>query len=168
MVAKLLDITNQKFGLLTAIKATREKSGSAFIWEFKCDCGQICKVRATRVKRGEIQSCGCHKNGVLKQNRSIFPKQKFGMLTAICPSDTSTKRRPKWLFECDCSVIKDIRIGHVITGHTRSCGCLHNKNKDHFEIFGRSNLPEYKSWRAMLQRCYNINNDNYKYYGGQK
>lgn len=32
---------------------------------------------------------------------------------------------------------------------------------------GRMKLPEYNSWRAMKERCYNKNNKAYKNYGGR-
>lgn len=32
---------------------------------------------------------------------------------------------------------------------------------------GMTGTPEYNSWRDMVQRCINPNNDNYKHYGGR-
>lgn len=32
---------------------------------------------------------------------------------------------------------------------------------------GRSKHPLYRTWTKMKNRCYNINNDSYKYYGGR-
>lgn len=59
MMAK--NISGQKFGLLTAIRPTNERSGNSVIWEFKCDCGNILKINNYYVKRGRITNCGCIK-----------------------------------------------------------------------------------------------------------
>lgn len=71
MGLKQIDITNQKFGMLTAIrwvrneKGKRKKTGEFCYfnyWEFKCDCGNIKVLRKSRVKpicKSSIKSCGC-------------------------------------------------------------------------------------------------------------
>jgi hypothetical protein len=58
--SRLLDITGQRFGLLTALESTgrRNKSGSYF-WRCRCDCGNICEIPGDKLKGGETKSCGC-------------------------------------------------------------------------------------------------------------
>lgn len=34
-----------------------------------------------------------------------------------------------WEFQCDCGVIKPIRVAHVVAGKTMSCGCLKKISK---------------------------------------
>ena len=60
---QILDLTGQKFGKLTAIKATekRTKDGRV-IWKCKCDCGNECEVDTHSLKCGNTQSCGCLKS----------------------------------------------------------------------------------------------------------
>lgn len=55
-----LDLTGQKLNRLTAIEDTgkRNKSGQA-IWKCECECGRVCFVSASNLKRGNTQSCGC-------------------------------------------------------------------------------------------------------------
>ena len=48
--------------------------------------------------------------------------QKFGMLTAI-----KYLGKSKWLCRCDCGNMKEVQTGHLISGHTTSCGCRHKK-----------------------------------------
>lgn len=40
-----IDITGEKIGKLTAIKPTNERSGNCVIWEFQCECGNVCYAR---------------------------------------------------------------------------------------------------------------------------
>src|SRR5271157_1971523 len=58
-----LDITGQKFGMLTAIRFLYVKNEASF-WEFKCDCGNIKEAYATSVKTGNTRSCGCLRDSV--------------------------------------------------------------------------------------------------------
>jgi hypothetical protein len=36
-----------------------------------------------------------------------------------------------------------------------------------FSTHGMSKTPTYRSWEAMLRRCYNKKQSNYNYYGGR-
>jgi len=52
------DLTNQKFGKLTALKKVG-RHGSNAVWECLCECGNITKTMATSLKLGNTKSCGC-------------------------------------------------------------------------------------------------------------
>lgn len=54
-----LNITGQKFNMLTAIKYVKTTIDHKTVWQFKCDCGNIVEKIATNVKDGGIKSCGC-------------------------------------------------------------------------------------------------------------
>jgi len=57
---KKLDITNQKFGRLLAVKPLRNSSKNrGIIWLFNCDCGNSIEYIALKVKAGMKHSCGC-------------------------------------------------------------------------------------------------------------
>lgn len=51
-----IDITNYKYGKLTALNKDLKKSG---YWVFKCDCGKIKSMCKGEVLRGHRKSCGC-------------------------------------------------------------------------------------------------------------
>lgn len=53
-----IDITGQKFNLLTAVTSTHRKNGQTY-WLFKCDCGNEKIINKAEVKRGKSKSCGC-------------------------------------------------------------------------------------------------------------
>lgn len=54
------DITDKKFGRLTAISPTskRDENGS-IIWRCKCECGNIKEVSVSDLTCGFVRSCGC-------------------------------------------------------------------------------------------------------------
>jgi hypothetical protein len=57
---KYEDLSNQKFGLLTAIEPIRKKG--KIRWKCKCDCGNIIDVQTENLKHNVNQrSCGCIK-----------------------------------------------------------------------------------------------------------
>lgn len=59
-----VDITGQKFGMLTALRPTGEIRSHSMIWEFRCDCGALKAISRTALKTGTI-SCGCLRRKVV-------------------------------------------------------------------------------------------------------
>lgn len=53
------DYTGQKFGRLTFIKPTEERSQRSIVWELVCDCSKLVYARGVDVVRGQTHSCGC-------------------------------------------------------------------------------------------------------------
>ena len=53
-----LDLTGQRFGKLTALKPLG-KSGRAYKWLCRCDCGNECAVAVSNLRNGHTGSCGC-------------------------------------------------------------------------------------------------------------
>ena len=56
---RLIDITGQKYGRLTAIKRVANNKHNQVRWLFKCDCGKDHIADVAPVRRGKIASCGC-------------------------------------------------------------------------------------------------------------
>lgn len=55
---KIIDLTGQKFGRLTALKRAGAR-GSSALWLCQCDCGNLKEVTATHLRQGSVRSCGC-------------------------------------------------------------------------------------------------------------
>ena len=59
-MSNLVDITNQKFGRLTAVRRSAMRSKDGRIqWECLCECGAAVVVRGSNLRRGNTRSCGC-------------------------------------------------------------------------------------------------------------
>ena len=56
---RAIDLTGQRFGLLTVVRKTDKRQGSSVIWECKCDCGKTAFVSTIMLRSGNAQSCGC-------------------------------------------------------------------------------------------------------------
>jgi hypothetical protein len=52
------DLSNKKFGLLTAIKPVTTYNRK-YIWLCKCECGSLIEVRSDSLISGNTMSCGC-------------------------------------------------------------------------------------------------------------
>lgn len=63
-MAKLIDLTGKRFGMLTVIELAEKKvfpSGQTQTqWKCKCDCGKEVIVLSRNLKTGNTQSCGCY------------------------------------------------------------------------------------------------------------
>jgi hypothetical protein len=56
---KSKDITNKKFGRLTALKFIKRGNYSQQFWLYKCDCGKERILMKISVSFGNTKSCGC-------------------------------------------------------------------------------------------------------------
>ena len=79
-----IDLTNQKFGRLTALYPTNERKWSSVVWHCKCDCGNEIDVDAHSLKKGNTQSCGCLNSkgeqkiiSLLQNNNIPYIKEKI-------------------------------------------------------------------------------------------
>jgi hypothetical protein len=112
------DITGQRFGRLTALYNTGEKTRGVFIWHCVCDCGNEKIMNAASLKQG-TQSCGC----LRFKPRDDLTGKRFGRLTVI-----SYERREgkcsAWRCKCECGKETLVARANLIEGRTRSCGCL--------------------------------------------
>lgn len=98
--------------------------------------------------------------------------KKFNYLTAIEFARYDKRKSQFWLFQCDCGNKKVINKAHVISGHTKSCGCkvselCRNANLTHGATANRKISKEFSTWCGMKQRCFDKNSNHYYRYGGR-
>ena len=72
-MAKLIDLTGQRFGRLTVIKR-EENRNKLPVWLCKCDCGTEIRVLGCNLRTNHTRSCGCVRKEITAE-RSI----KHGM-----------------------------------------------------------------------------------------
>lgn len=75
-------------------------------------------------------------------------------------------------FECECSCIEkticNVTYSNLISGNTRSCGCLKKETTIRLnETHGKSKSCEYQCWVNMKARCDKKDNTQYDNYGGR-
>lgn len=97
-------------------------------------------------------SMGKVKSGVEKcrfcsiKTANWWASQKFGRLTMAIPEDAFENSGRKVMWSCECGSKKKIRISHVATGLTTSCGdCRHS-----VEIWWQTNIDFLRSKLPLL------------------
>ena len=73
---RMVDLSGQKFGQLTAVRRTDRKRGSNYLWECKCDCGNTVYVTVNALTAGNTKSCGCSRRRNIQKIR-----EKMGNVT---------------------------------------------------------------------------------------
>lgn len=78
-----------------------------------------------------------------------------------------SKRLTAWECRCDCGTLTTVSAVHLVTGHTKSCGCLSSemtaaRSRTHGATVDRSAIPgEYNVWAGIRERCFNLSDKNY-------
>jgi 5-methylcytosine-specific restriction endonuclease McrA len=117
------DLTGQRFGKLVAVERLTDRH--PIKWRCVCDCGGEKAIWSTALIIGKTQSCGCiqrERTRALGLSHARNPVgMKYGKLT-ILSRDTHGPRMCHCV--CDCGGHYSARLGNLVHGHTRSCGCL--------------------------------------------
>lgn len=95
--------------------------------------------------------------------------KRFGRLIVIkCLGSDPKAKENKWLCECDCGNKTIVRTGGLQSKTTQSCGCYAiDIRTENATTHGKAGTPEYKSWNAMMGRCYSPSTYGYNQYGGR-
>lgn len=93
----------------------------------------------------------------------------FGRWTII---STNFKHRDRWSSECccECGAIRIVRNEKLLSGKSKSCGCLRNESLTTHGATKRGirrRSHEYWIWNMIVQRCTNPKVKNWMDYGGR-
>ena len=130
------ELTGKKFNHLTVIKPAGTDGRNHRLWECKCDCGETTFATTSNLRHGHKKSCGCLKR---VSHAKDITGQRFGMLTVIKRVGTNKHRKALWKCKCDCGKTTTVSSVDLVTGNTKSCGCL-GKN------YAKRNLMEGGYW----------------------
>lgn len=155
----------EKFGEWTVISEENiDKPGRHYLC--KCSCGAECIIPATtlRAKRSTCcKRCGHDKKRLTNEMvGEIFWKWK--VLEFVGMKNRCSQFRCK----CECGNESIIYGSDLKGGKTRQCTDCHNrKNAEKNITHGLWDSPEYKVWRAMIDRCEKPNSKPYRWYGAR-
>jgi len=89
--------------------------------------------------------------------------QRFGkLLVKECVGRHEKSRAKLWRCLCDCGSETIVESSSLVTGNTRSCGCLRIEVPT---IHGQSRTRIYSIWKSMRRRCDNKTDPGYCLYG---
>lgn len=120
-------------------------------WKCRCDCGNTIETLTRRLINGETKSCGCLKSETTSlRSLSNLKNKVFGLLVVkeraedyVLPSGNKI---PQWLCFCECGGSVVVQAKSLVSGSTKSCGCLN-------ESFMASQLKNYfkKEYNAKVE-----------------
>lgn len=94
----------------------------------------------------------------------------FGRLTIIKFYGKDSHRCRVWICRCVCGNETKVTTQHLRSGHTKSCGCYNAEQaaiRSTKHGLRSTHRSEYETWKSMRSRCNNLNDKDYKYYGGK-
>lgn len=143
---KRKDLTGKKFGYLTITKMLYNYNNSNKTYcECKCDCGKtniIKNVYNLANKSSEFTSCGCQRKNIAKKYfYKDITKGRYGRLNVINTFWDNDASKEKCECKCDCGNFVICAKSDIMSGHTKSCGCLQR------ERISKSN---YKDWTNYI------------------
>ena len=110
--------------------------------------------------------------GLIRYNKTMVIKinhagKRYGKLEVLSQA-TQTGVHPKWNCLCDCGKKSIVTSTKLVSGSTKSCGCLRVNAQDFRKSEVKTIYPkEHSIWKNMRQRCLNPNTHKYFIYGGR-
>lgn len=104
----------------------------------------------------------------MSQRHLDLTGKRFGKLVALHRGESQYRTVSTWVCKCDCGEITTTRTHRLMSGATRSCGCLRRElSSKRKKIHGVSHTITGSSWNMMLNRCFNKKIEVYKKYGAR-
>lgn len=155
----------QRFGMLKVIEYAEDLiTPKGYVHKrylCRCECGSEKLFTKRSLTIDKTQSCGCLVGKAFKNIEGMqFEKLKAISIHHINDGGCY------WNCECECGNKTIVRASSLLTGDTKSCGCLRNETLLH-ETHGMSDTRLYRIWNGMKDRCYNKNAPEYDNYGGR-
>ena len=149
---KSIDITGEKYGLLTVQFLQPERKNKQKVWHCVCDCGNEIDVVQSALRSGNTKSCGCLQKKVVLQtakNRiQDLTNQRFGKWLVLKIDDKHTKGHKYWICQCDCGTIRSVDGNTLRNGKSTSCGCSKfSKGEEKIAfLLTNANIPFETQW----------------------
>ncbi len=141
-----------------------------------CACGNTFQTARYNLTSGNTRSCGC----LLRRSTNIVVGRRFGrgVITALERMPPNKRQRarghvgsPGAVLTCDCGNTYRVVLDNLVSGNTRSCGCLDREvstarilSSGH-RTHGMSGHPLFSTWHGMVARCHDPNHPAYVHYG---
>ena len=123
------DLSSSRFGKLKPLFRVYDEKSQ--YWLTLCDCGNLYRVKACRLKNGEATSCPKCKPHKFYKN---LAGRTFGHLHVLCY--VADRKKSSWLCECDlCGNQVVVQANNLTSGNSTTCGCA-KRNVKH-DLTGR-------------------------------
>lgn len=133
----------EKFNHWTYLK----KSKTPHYGYFRCDCGEIKERTIRSIVSGRSKSCGCVQRKLKNQEtKSKYTNKRYErLLIKSLFLDNQNKWHANCL--CDCGKTTTVRLNELLTGKTKSCGCLRSeKCKEYADFLKKESKKAHKKY----------------------
>lgn len=146
------DLIGKRFGLLTVIEKTKDKSGN-IKWKCRCDCGNIAYAQTGHLNAGTRKSCGC----LQQEKQKDLTGKRFGKLVVLRKTDKRKRGSVMWECQCSCGNKCLKPTNELNLGTATSCGCVWRQPTiKEGERYGRLVALEptkKRSGKSVVWRC---------------
>lgn len=111
----------QRFGALTVIRQDGYDQYRCRMFEMRCDCGAVVRLRATHLNRRRFCSHSC--SLLLQKRLTDLTGQKFGRWSVTGFAGTDSRGDAMWECVCSCGKKQTNRGFMLANGSSKSCGC---------------------------------------------
>lgn len=179
---KILNLIGDKFEKLTVVSKIGslpdENGRYAVWWECLCECGNRKDTTSSKLRTGNVKSCGCLITENAKALTKKYPHASVvsdltgatsGYVTALRPSGKrSSKGLIMWLCECVCGKQFEAPSAKIKIQEIVSCGCLRGLGTvTHGATINQKWTAEYRVWAGVRARCLYPDSHAYPRYGGR-
>lgn len=131
------NLVNMRFGKLVAIEYKGTDKFRNAEWLCQCDCGNIVIEKGTLLTTGKVVSCGnCDSkynfdNPQKTEVDTSLVGKRFSRLLVleeridVVELEDKTKNVYMCKCVCDCGNVIEVPKNRIVSGGTKSCGCLH-------------------------------------------
>lgn len=151
-MGKLINEIGNTYGYLTVIeRAPNNKDGRA-MWKCRCKCGNEVTVLGKHLRSGNTKSCGCYQKERATQSNlqrgGDLTGKRFGKLVVLEEAGFIKKSNGRnsrlWKCQCDCGNICYVQHVYLISGDTKSCGCIRSQGEAEIEVLLKEKNISYQ------------------------
>lgn len=131
-MGKRIEMEGRIFGRLVVVDLHGINRNNERTYTCLCECGGYLVTQGSTLRKGRAKSCGClRREGGMNfraqlaaradrfAERSAKPWGRLTLLSQRFDGDVEL-----WTCRCECGVTREFRAGDVLSGSSRSCGCL--------------------------------------------
>jgi hypothetical protein len=90
---------------------------------------------------------------------------RFGKWVVVGDAPRARDRNVR--VRCDCGTSRSVRLTHLRSRRSASCGCTPGRHTTHGDARSGKQTVEYACWHGMRRRCYDERYVGFKNYGGR-
>ena len=163
IAGKQIGLVGQRFGRLIVLRKTSVRLFGNVGWMCRCDCGKERIVAVNCLKTGHTKSCGClHTSNDLTGRRFSRLMVEKEVRPDIYKTQKGIQKYRRWRCVCDCGKKVIVDQNRLISGGTKSCGCINKEtcasrldgyfSKDSKQTFKeRKQRRNYERWRRLCR-----------------